>query len=156
MKRLLSFSLLIPTILIQLSCNRQTDTEALANELLNVDRGFAQESVKKGINNCFYEYLSDDCVLLRPNKYPIVGKQKILDMYSTSDTNMSLTWVPSFASVAASGELGYTYGIYKMEILSPDGNTITNEGTYINIWKKDNSGKWKYVLDSGNRGLGKK
>jgi ketosteroid isomerase-like protein len=28
------------------------------------------------------------------------------------------------------------------------------KGTYISVWKKDAAGNWKYVLDSGNKGIG--
>lgn len=28
-----------------------------------------------------------------------------------------------------------------------------NKGTYVSVWKKDNKGEWKFVLDSGNEGL---
>ncbi len=28
------------------------------------------------------------------------------------------------------------------------------KGTYVYIWKKDSNGKWKFVLNSGNEGLG--
>jgi ketosteroid isomerase-like protein len=156
MKRLLIGSLLFTSVLILYSCKPKPDMKALADGLLQADRDFARESVEKGISNCFYKYLDDDCVLLRPNKYPIKGKAKILDMYSTADTNSTLTWVPLYAYVAESGELGYTYGTYKMKFFSPEGDPLTNEGTYVNIWKKDKDGNWKYVLDSGNRGLGNK
>ena len=28
------------------------------------------------------------------------------------------------------------------------------QGTYVSIWKKDKIGAWKFVLDSGNQGIG--
>ena len=31
---------------------------------------------------------------------------------------------------------------------------IIENGTYVSIWKKDESGNWKYILDSGNQGTG--
>jgi hypothetical protein len=27
------------------------------------------------------------------------------------------------------------------------------KGTYVSIWKKDENGNWKWVLDTGNPGL---
>jgi ketosteroid isomerase-like protein len=52
--------------------------------------------------------------------------------------------------------MGYTYGIYTVEMDSPEGTVVTKEGTYATIWKKDKDGNWKFVLDTGNQGLGKK
>jgi ketosteroid isomerase-like protein len=39
---------------------------------------------------------------------------------------------------------------------SPEGTLVTREGTYVTIWKKGQNGNWKFVLDTGNQGLGKK
>jgi ketosteroid isomerase-like protein len=52
------------------------------------------------------------------------------------------------AEIARSGDLGYSYGIY--ELILPD---TTLRGTYVNIWKKQNNGEWKFVLNSNNAGL---
>jgi hypothetical protein len=45
--------------------------------------------------------------------------------------------------------LGYTYGNYQLKM-----DTLIEKGTYVSIWKKDENGHWKYVLDSGNQGTG--
>jgi len=127
----------------------------MTNGLLEIDREFARLSVEKGANESFLTYLDDDCVLLRPNRNPVLGRQKIEEMFSTPDTSFTLRWEPLFADIARSGDLGYTYGIYKVEMNSPEGKPITREGTYVTIWKKDQDGKWKFVLDTGNQGLGK-
>jgi ketosteroid isomerase-like protein len=51
--------------------------------------------------------------------------------------------------VSQSGDLGYTYGTYLMK----DGASEVR-GTYVTVWRKRPDGRWKYVLDSGNQGLG--
>jgi ketosteroid isomerase-like protein len=128
----------------------------MANELLEIDRKFARLSVEKGANASFIAYIDNDCVLLRPNRTPVIGRKKIEEMFSSPDTSFTLNWEPLYADIAKSGDLGYTYGIYKVEMDSPEGNLVTKEGTYVTIWKKDHDGKWKFVLDTGNQGLGKK
>jgi ketosteroid isomerase-like protein len=30
----------------------------------------------------------------------------------------------------------------------------TSKGTYVTIWRKQKDGKWKFVLDTGNQGVG--
>ncbi len=62
-----------------------------------------------------------------------------------------MTWKPKGANVAASGDLGYTYGVYEIHTSAQD--TVLY-GTYVSIWKKQQNGKWKFVLDSGNEGIG--
>lgn len=143
-------------ILFLASCQPAIDKEKAKKELMEVDRSFSNLSLEKGMNKAFLEYLADDGVLLRPNRMPIVGREKITETFSNPDTTFSLTWEPLFADVAESGELGYTYGTYKIDMYSPDGNPVTTEGTYLSVWKKDQNGHWKFVMDTGNQGLGKK
>ena len=124
-------------------------------ELLNIDKAFSELSEEKGMKFAFLEYAADDAVILRANSFPIKGKNAIAEDYKTfSDTGFILTWEPQYAEIAVSGELGYTYGIYTSTINDKEGNPTKNKGTYISIWKKDEKGRWKFVLDTGNEGLG--
>jgi ketosteroid isomerase-like protein len=75
-------------------------------------------------------------------------------MFSKPDTSFILSWEPLFADISKSNDLGYTYGVYKVQMDSPEGSTVDKEGTYVTIWKKDKNGDWKFVLDTGNQGLG--
>lgn len=143
-------------ILVFNSCDDAKRHEKMVKELMEIDREFARQSVENGSHSSFLAYIDDSCVLLRPNRAPVVGRNKIAEMFSTPDTSFTLNWEPSFANVAISGDLGYTYGIYNIEMDSPEGTVVTKEGTYVTVWKKDKDGKWKFVLDTGNQGLGKK
>ena len=143
-------------ILILFSCRPTDRSASLKQELIDIDLEFSKSSGIKGSHSAFLEYIDDSCVLLRPNKYPVIGREKIAEMFNSPDTSFSLVWDPLGADIAASGDLGYTYGIYRVEMDSPDGSSVTKEGTYVTIWKKDENGNWKFVLDTGNQGLGKK
>ena len=124
------------------------------DELIQVDIDFSNLSKEKGMNFAFLEYVADDGVLLRPFTYPIVGKENISkEMLSSDDKNLQLTWSPLYGDVAASEEMGYTYGTYEMKIKKDDGAEEIRKGTYVSIWKKNKAGKWKFVLDTGNPGL---
>ena len=128
----------------------------MIGELMAVDRDFARLSLEIGAHESFLAYIDDSCVLLRPNRQPVIGRKKIEEMYSKPDTSFTLKWEPLFAEIAESGDLGYTYGIYTVEMDSPEGNSVTRDGTYVTIWRKDANGNWKFVLDTGNQGLGNK
>jgi len=120
-------------------------------ELMEVDRAFSQMSEEKGMKNAFIEYIDSNGVLLRPNQMPIIGANAIDYLIEQSDTGFTLTWEPNGADIAQSGELGYTYGIYALKLNSRD---TAIYGTYTSIWKKEKNGKWKFVLDTGNEGVG--
>ena len=100
------------------------------------------------MRKAFIEYMDDDGVLLRPDHPPIVGANAIEYLTEQNDSSYTLTWEPSSAIVAASGDLGYSYGIYNLQLQ----DTIL-KGTYVSIWKKQKDGKWKFVLDSSNEGI---
>jgi len=154
--QLLAIALCPPLLLSLNSCRPPVDPAGPANELLEVDRAFSLHSASVGANTAFLDYVDDSAVLLRANRYPVVGVEEIVKIFDKPDTGFILTWEPSFAMVAESGELGYTYGIYKTEIKSQTGEPVINQGTYVTIWRKDENGKWKFVLDTGNPGLERK
>jgi ketosteroid isomerase-like protein len=61
--------------------------------------------------------------------------------------SMWLNWYPSFADIAASGDLGYTFGPW-------DGHPNKKApaefgGQYITIWRKQSDGAWKIAIDAG-------
>ena len=125
--------------------------------VLQADKDFSALSVEKGMNNAFIFYCADEGVLLRPNSMPIEGKTKIAELLNMRDDKyFKLTWQPLHADVAQSGEMAYTYGTWLYESVDSTGNKTSQEGTYATVWKKDAKGNWKWVLDIGNDGLGKK
>jgi ketosteroid isomerase-like protein len=62
----------------------------------------------------------------------------------------TLTWTPVKAEMAASGDLGYTYGNYIYTAKNKEGKLVANYGKYTSIWKKQKDGQWKVVVDMGN------
>jgi len=125
------------------------NTDSLKTVLMKTDAAFSDLSKAKGRNAAFISYVADQAVLLRPNNMPIIGKDSIAKRFSTRpDTGFTLTWKPLYADISASGELGYTYGTFL--VIS---HNDTDEGTYATVWKKDTTGQWKFILDTGNEGL---
>ncbi len=120
-------------------------------EIIQADRAFSKLSEDKGMKVAFLQYMDSEGVLLRPDNMPIKGGFAIDYISQENDTSFSMSWEPKGASVAQSGDLGYTYGTYLMKFKHRDSVV---RGTYVSIWKKQPDGGWKYVLDSGNDGLG--
>jgi ketosteroid isomerase-like protein len=118
------------------------------NEVIKIDKEFSKLSSSQGMKKAFIEFIDDDGILLRPDHPPIVGANAIEYLSEQNDSSYTLTWEPSAAQVAASGDLGYSYGIYKLQL-----QDTTFRGTYVSIWKKQKDGRWKFVLDTGNQGI---
>ncbi len=148
--------ILIIFALFSLYAQAQTDLDKEKESLKQTDINFSNLSVEKGMNNAFLGYADDDAVLLKPNSYPIKGIEELKKRYSKPDTAFTLIWSPLFADIAASLELGYTYGTWELKTNDEKGNAVSYYGTYVTIWKKNKNGEWKFVLDTGNSGLKEK
>jgi ketosteroid isomerase-like protein len=66
-----------------------------------------------------------------------------------ADTSYSLNWEPARAELSASGDLGFTIGRYQSRRMDADGQPIVRTGTYLSIWRREESGAWKVVVDTG-------
>lgn len=143
-------------LILLVSCNDPGKNEPANNafaklEMMDTDRSFSKLSEEKGMKTAFIDFIDSNGVLLRPNRLPIAGADAIDYLIQQNDSDYTLTWEPRNGAVAKSGELGYTYGIYA---LRPSTKDTVIYGTYVSIWKKEKNGNWKFVLDSGNEGLG--
>ena len=141
------------TIVCSFSCkipkfkNGEERIKAL-NSIQQADVDFSNRSKEVGMKKAFLEYMNKDGVLLRPNKMPIVGAMAVDFLSSVNDSTFSLTWHPEGANVAKSADMGYTYGVYTMQM----GDSLY-KGTYVTIWQKEEDGSWKFLLDTGNEGV---
>ena len=125
-------------------------TEQQLQELVDADKAFSAASEKNGMKKAFLEYIADDAVLLRPGFLPIVEGDVIKFLNAQEDTSFTMSWEPQGGDIAASGDMGFTYGVYKVATAD-----TTLKGTYLNVWRKQEDGKWKFVIDTGNPGVEK-
>jgi ketosteroid isomerase-like protein len=140
---------MVLTTITACKSNKVDDT----NVLSDTDRFYSALSAEKGMNASFLEMFDSAGVMLNANQKPIEGLEAIrASLLNASDSTFTLTWEPRFAKMAASGELGYTYGTYQIKDKATD--SITGVGKYATIWQKQKDGKWKAILDTGNPGLG--
>lgn len=124
------------------------ETEQRLQEMVETDKAFSAASEKNGMKKAFLEYIADDAVLLRPGFLPIVEGDVIRFLNAQEDTSFTMTWEPKGADISASGDLGFTYGVYKVATAD-----TTIQGTYLNVWRKQEDGTWKFVVDTGNQGI---
>lgn len=153
MKKKLMFFIVLLTAL---SCNNvekknYPETFDAKMKMMETDRAFSKMSEEKGMRNAFLDYIDSNGVLLRPNHLPLMGADAIDFLIRQNDSTFTLKWEPRSGMVAQSGELGYTYGVYALK--PTDKDTIIY-GNYVSIWKKQSDSTWKFVLDSGNEGIG--
>ena len=144
------YSICVLLMLSVYSCQKISSIDETKG-LANTDRYYSSLSAVKGRNTAFLAMFDSSGVTLASHRPPVVGFNEIKKLIlSTNDNSFTLTWEPKFARIAISGELGYTYGTYKL--LNKTTKAIS-EGTYTTFWQKNAQGKWKALLDTGNEGL---
>lgn len=115
--------------------------------LFKLEAEFAQAVAVHG-HEAFVTYFAEDGVELDDGggitSREAIGKQP------PWPEGTSLTWTPVKADMAASGDLGYTYGNYVFKSKNKEGNIVTHYGKYMSVWKKQKDGSWKVVVDMGN------
>jgi len=116
------------------------DVERGRSALTKLEAEFSERSVKKGALDAFDFYFAADGRLLRENVAPSVGKNAVLNLVSARLGTLS--WQVTTADISASGDLGYTYGVFEFK----SGAAPPERGSYVRVWKKQN-GKWKVVMD---------
>jgi ketosteroid isomerase-like protein len=111
--------------------------------LVEAERAFAAASLAKGTRSAFLEFLAEDSILFRPG--PVPGK-KWIEEHPAPPT--LLTWQPTFADVAQSGDLGYTTGPWEIRPGGPK-DKPTAYGHFVSVWKRQAGSVWKVVMDLG-------
>ena len=111
--------------------------------LVEAERAFAAASLVKGTRAAFLEFLAEDSILFRPG--PVPGK-KWIEEHPAPPT--LLTWEPTFADVAQSGDLGYTTGPWEIRPGGPK-DKPTAYGHFVSVWRRQDDGVWKVVVDLG-------
>ena len=122
--------------------------EALA--LMQADRDFSALSVEKGMAAAFDTYMTDSAVMYRNQSLPIVGRAAI-NARLAGAAGVRLEWEPTFADLAASGDLGYTLGTWTMTVTPAEGEPQVAHGHYVTIWRKQPDGSWKWTFDTGTQ-----
>lgn len=147
------FFVFIAILILIISCIKSVNKPE-TGQLLKADRDFSALSVREGMHKAFLAFVADSGVLLRDKAWPVVGRNALADLLSrSSDTSFVLTWEPAYEKIAASGELGYTYGFSTLRVKA------TGEefrGCYLTVWEKQADGSWKFVLDVGTDDLPEK
>ncbi|UII32936.1 hypothetical protein LVD17_03720 [Fulvivirga ulvae] len=130
--------------LLWVCCSEGVETDK--QQLADADIAFANMARQEGVGTAFIAYADSNAIIMQNDQLPLKGITDIAKVYAKVPADLMLTWYPEKAEIADSGDLGYTFGKYTLKHQS-----TTESGHYVTIWKKNKSGKWKYVLDTGTK-----
>lgn len=140
------------TIVILSACNSGTSEDSMEkwkSEIVQTEKDFAEMAVQEGISKSFLAFAAEDVVVKRGKKL-IIGRDSLKESYENrppQQGTVTLTWKPDFVDVAASGDLGYTYGKYVYTATDTSGVVSIDSGIFHTVWKRQLDGRWKFVWD---------
>jgi len=111
-------------------------------EVLGLESRFRETLAREGVRDGYLGLVGEHARVHRVKSFPVLGKKAIGDFFA--DRSLTLVeWEGIDGSVAASGDLAFSYGRYELK----DGGDRTEKGYFTHVWKRDGSGEWKLVAD---------
>jgi ketosteroid isomerase-like protein len=111
-------------------------------DMVAAERAFAADAAARTMRDAFLAALAADAVVFQPG--PSEGQR----IWSARQPNKNrLEWTPAMAEIAASGDLGYTVGPWR---ITPEGAVAPAAyGWFFTLWRKQADGRWKVLADHG-------
>lgn len=112
--------------------------------IVAAERAFAADAAARGARTAFVAAFADDALA-----YTAEGPKPGRAWYaSRPEFAVAIAWGPEAAEVAASGDLGYTYGPAEYRSLA-EPEAPHSWGHYFSIWERDPAGAFRVVHDVG-------
>jgi ketosteroid isomerase-like protein len=112
--------------------------------VIDAENAFAGLSKQQNTREAFITHLDENSIVFsqgEPVKGQALWKQRAVG-------KSLLFWWPVFADAAASGDFGYTTGPFEVSL--DRANPVPSVfGYYSTVWKKNEKGEWKVVIDMG-------
>ena len=146
-----AFLLLAAASCARVRVARDTQSQSVAAELMAADRQIAADVDREGID-AWVRWFAPEGAQLIPGRV-VRGHAGIRSLMGPLLTNprMKLYWEPDTASIAASGDFGYTIGRSRTVRRNDDGTTtVVQTGRYVTLWRREGDGSWKVELDTGH------
>ncbi|MBO9623822.1 MAG: hypothetical protein J7500_14030 [Sphingomonas sp.] len=119
---------------------RQRDEDPI-DSLVAAERRFAADVAQTGISSAFRAHAAPNSILLRP--YPVPALTELARQ--PDDPAVRLEWEPAVAAVAASNDLGFTTGPYRLSR-----GAKVRAGQFLTVWQRGSDGRWRWYLDNGS------
>lgn len=132
------FVLTLSLLLVHIYGNTQP-----IRDLIQAERDFAAWSVQYGTKDAFIKFLDSTGVVFEKGN----AVNGLATWNARQKNSAVLNWHPRYAAISRSNDLGFTTGPWTYQKSPSD--TVTATGHYSTIWRKDNLGRWKFIVDLG-------
>lgn len=134
------------------SCaNPANSNQDLTDSLRATDAALTKAVTDRNLDQIIGFY-ADDAVLL-PTAEPIVsGKAAIREEWHhiLSIPNFQSKSATTRLEVAKGGDMAYSMGTYTAIMLGENGQSVTEPGKWVSIWKRQPDGSWRIAVETYN------
>lgn len=98
----------------------------------------------------FSAMYADDATVMFAGQPDVSGRTAIREALGgmMQDPNFALQFAARKIEVARSGDLAYDTGTYTLTMTDAKKQKSTEQGNYVVVWKKQDGGTWKVVIDA--------
>ena len=127
------------------------DLEAERAALREADSRYSQLATAKDVEGIFNLY-AGDATVYPPDEAIISGSDGVLKFIEefTSAPGLTVSFSPVVIEVSQDGDMGYTINSVEITISDEDGNPVTELARDFHLWRKQQDGSWKVVVDIWN------
>src|SRR4030095_4525332 len=144
--------LLLATCLSALAEQENKNDPALADARKAIDKGNAQwvEAWDKADASLIASLFAEDGVMLGRNGKVLKGPQQVRERRKTVLEAVGKVAKATVTTVDLwlDGPTGYETGTYSYKY-QEKGKSVTDEGRYVTIWRRQSDGTWKIIVDMG-------
>ncbi len=143
-----TISVLFVLVLLVACKQEKIDTAKEGEELMQLSRAWSKSAATDNIDQTL-SYWSNDAIFISPGQPTLKGKESLKNMVESSSKipGFSINWEPIHVSISECGDMGYMIEKNVISMNDSLGNPVTTSGRVVTIWKKNENGEWKNVLE---------
>ena len=148
---MLHCALLVVLLALSPVYSKPADVAAEREAIIRTEAAFQRARAERGMEG-WLEFFADDTALIAPGSELVFSKQAMREKLTREGWNpqLLLEWHPVKVDVAASADIAYSVGTWRMTGTDAKGGKVSLTGKYLTVWKKQADGSWRAVADIGN------
>ena len=119
-------------------------------EMMETDQAFAAMAQNEGVAPAFAAYAAHDVRMFPDGGASYSGQAKMLERFANWPEGATLQWTPVEGMAGAAGDFGFTWGRFVFKAVGENGDESFAYGKYVSVWRREETGNWKFVADIGN------
>ncbi|MBD3615178.1 MAG: nuclear transport factor 2 family protein [Gracilimonas sp.] len=152
MKKNWTYTGLVGLLLLFMGCAEVNfDKEEETQKLMQLSREWSEVASTGNIDSLM-TYWADDAVMMPPDQPPLRGKEAIRSFIEASGQvpGFEVSWEPLSAHISNDGSMAYLIEKNQMAFNDSLGSRVVENNKVVTVWRKNEDGSWKNVIDMWN------